>query len=109
MSMSDTEIDDLMVAIPKQPKLVWRWRVIVRVSFDNDKTSRLRGSVSKLLTSCGIRNTGTGIWESAAVSAKGAAKKLSEVLELLAEKTEGRHPQARPDHIWIYIDKVQAP
>jgi hypothetical protein len=107
MSVSNTEIDDLTVILPTR-KLVWRWRVIVRLSFDNDSSSKLRSLVSKLLKDCGLQNTGTGIWESKAVPAKRAAEKLSHVLGLLAEKTEGRYVRAMPDHIWIYIDKVQA-
>jgi hypothetical protein len=97
-----------IIAKSKRPAAAWKWRVIVRLSLQQDTTSKVRGQVAKLLEGCGIKNTGTGSWESAEVSASKAAAKLSKVLTLLAQITETpKSRQASLDHIWVYIDRVK--
>jgi len=83
------------------------WRVIVRFSFERDYGSKLRNQIAAALNGCGIQNTNTGSWESAAVSPAQAAHQLSEVLQALATVTEQADAQSvNLDHIWIYIDRA---
>ena len=91
---------------PKTPT-VMNWRVIVRFSFERDAGSRLRNQIAAALNSCGIQNTNTGSWESAAANPTQAANQLSEVLQALAVVSEQPDAQSVDlDHIWVYIDRV---
>jgi hypothetical protein len=88
-----------------------KWRVIVRMSFNNDKGSRLRYRVEQCLAACGIkRSRMTATWEGNAVSALEASKQFETVFKLLADPTKIAGPRpARLDHLWIYIDRAKNP
>jgi len=87
-----------------------KWRVIIRMSFDQDKGSKLRNPISKCLGECGIRLTKTmGTWEGAAVSRQEAAQQLAKVFGLLADPSQVRPRRSTQlDHLWIYIDRTPA-
>jgi hypothetical protein len=85
-----------------------RWRVIIRFSFEFDQNSALRNNIAAALHACGIENTNTGSWETAAGTPLEISGRLTEILETLAQITQN-HPGDRSvnmDHLWIYIDKT---
>ena len=85
------------------------WRVIVRMSFTNDRGSRLRYRVKEYLAEYGIKpSKSTGTWEGNAVSAADAAKQFERVFALLSDPTQRAVARgARLDHLWIYIDRAR--
>ena len=85
------------------------WRVIIRMSFDYDRGSKLRYRVEKRLEECGILfSRATGTWEGLAVRPQDATKQLQHAMALLSDPRQisgvGR---ARLDHLWIYIDRAK--
>ncbi len=61
------------------------WRVIVRISYFNDKGSSLRNKhVVPFFTALGLQNTATGTFESKAVSPADAATQLAKVMQAIA-------------------------
>jgi hypothetical protein len=85
------------------------WRVIVRMSFDNDKGSRLRYRAEKCLAECGIKfSKSTGTWEGSDVTPAEAAKQFRIVFALLSDPNQiAGVRRARLDHLWIYIDRAR--
>ena len=82
-----------------------KWRVIIKVSFNDDKGSMLRNRLAECLDACGIkfiRHSST--WEGPAVSPPECAKQLQSVFTLLSDPKAAGIRRARLDHIWIYID-----
>jgi hypothetical protein len=65
--------------------------------------------VIKKLESVGIKNSKTGVWESAACEITPATKILTDVMKELshisANARAGRRDQYL-NHLWIYIDRV---
>ena len=88
-----------------------KWRVIIRMSFDGDKGSKLRYQIEKRLNECGIAFAqSTGTWEGAAVDAVAAATQLRKVMAHLAkhvQATQGLCFQSELDHLWVYIDRAR--
>jgi hypothetical protein len=85
------------------------WRVIVRISFTSDHNSRLRRHVANLFAAMNLQNTGTGLWESAAVPPATAAAQMAQVLQALANPqgvVTGVAPFAALEHLWVYLDRV---
>jgi hypothetical protein len=83
-----------------------RWRIIIKVAFNDDKGSRLRNRVAERLQACGIkciRNSGT--WEGPAVSPQEVSKQLASVFPLLSDPRAAGIRRSRLDHLWIYIDR----
>lgn len=84
------------------------WRVIVRISLNNDSGSAVRNAVAPLLQGCGLQNTRTGIWESPAAGESQVAQHLQQVLALLSQAAAapGANPAVALDHLWLYIDQA---
>lgn len=84
-----------------------KWRVIIRFSFEYDEGSKLRNSIGALLNKCGVYNTNTGSWETAAGNPLEIAAQLQDILLTLANITQGHQgdKSVNLDHIWIYIDR----
>jgi len=88
-----------------------RWRVIVKMSFTNDRNSSLRNSVDQCLKRCGIKpsTTTAATWEGKAVSAVDAANQLETVFALLSHPGKIGLGRGRLDHLWSYIDRAKTP
>jgi hypothetical protein len=85
------------------------WRVIVRISYFNDRRSSLRNNhVVPFFNALGLRNTATGTFESPAVDQVQAATQLSQVLQSIADPQQFNDvdSQAALKHIWVYIDRA---
>jgi hypothetical protein len=89
------------------------WQIIVRMSLDRDRGSRVRNALVPILRRAGLhRRAGrTGTWESLVVpDMSAAAEELRRLLRILANPV-GRvyhaSPHVRLDHLWIYIAKVR--
>jgi len=83
-----------------------KWRVIIKISFNDDRGSRLRCRVAECLEPSGIkfmRHSST--WEGPAVSPQEAAKQLARVLALVSDPQAEGIRRSRLDHLWIYIDR----
>ena len=87
------------------------WRVVVRFSLDHDASSAIRNRIRDELHQAGIRRTKTGTWECIAASPQGAAERISNVLDILANPAQvnGSAPNVSMDHLWVYMDKVDLP
>ncbi len=87
-----------------------QWRVIVRMSLTGDTGSGLRNTLSAMFDEAGVKNTGTGLWESAGVDAKTAAETMARLVRVLADPNSvpvaSVDPSARLNHLWIYIDQA---
>jgi hypothetical protein len=82
-----------------------KWRVIIRISLDGDQGSAIRNNFEELFKECGIQNTGTGVWETAAGEPVQIALKLQEIILTLANIDQS-HPGDKSvnlDHLWMYI------
>ena len=84
------------------------WRVIVRISYFNDRGSRLRNHVVRFFNALRLRNTATGTFESPAVDQVQAANQLSRVLQAIANPQQFRDVDAQTalNHLWVYIDQA---
>ena len=87
------------------------WRVILRISYTSDLGSGLRNNIVPILQALGLQHTATGTFESAGVDRVRAANHLAQVLQALAEPQQFPevHPQAVLKHLWVYIDRADAP
>jgi len=84
-----------------------KWRVIIRISFNDDKESKLRYRLAEYLGACDIkflRKSST--WEGPAVSPEACAKQLQSVFTLLSNPQAAGIRRANLDHLWIYIDQA---
>ncbi|NLN88828.1 MAG: hypothetical protein GX134_01515 [candidate division WS1 bacterium] len=77
-----------------------KWRVIVRVSYDKDKKSKLRNAVKKILKSANIGNRSTGHWRNESADPSDAADALAAALQKIAGSSD------KLDHLWLYIEPV---
>jgi len=88
------------------------WRVMIRFSLDNDKSSAVRNTIAPVLKKCGIARTKTGTWQSRNqhCSPVSAAKQLRQLLRILQNpqaSVDGAGPNAKLDHIWFYIERIR--
>lgn len=83
-----------------------QWRVIVRCSYNDDKSSRLRNELVPIFERYGLRKRGdkTSTWESESMAPTDCSQCLAEVLSAIAAKTEDPRWPVILDHVWIYID-----
>jgi hypothetical protein len=82
-----------------------KWRIIIRMSFNDDKGSKLRYRVAESLNDCGIKfNAKSSTWEGPAVSPQEAAKQFHNVFTLLSDPKLKGIRRGSLDHLWIYID-----
>jgi hypothetical protein len=82
-----------------------KWRVIIKVSFNYDRGSKLRYRLAECLDACGIKfSRQSSTWEGQAVSPQECAKQLHTVFTLLSDPKAAGIRRASLDHIWIYID-----
>lgn len=83
------------------------WRVIVRLSLNDDPSSRVRNALRPMLERCGLENTGTGVWECRATDPVGVARGLGEALRVLASpEMVTLHPTTMVDYLTISVDNV---
>ena len=81
-----------------------KWRVIIRMSFTNDRGLQYR--VARSLKSCGIYHSRTtGTWEGRAVEAEEAVKQFHNIFDLLAGLTRERG-LGQLNYLWVYIDRA---
>lgn len=88
------------------------WRVIVRVTFNNDSSSKLRGSaLEKILGNAGFQNTNWGSWETKGLPIKSAAKALSDCIAELARVSSAGtlNGDTYLESFWGYIERVDIP
>jgi hypothetical protein len=84
-----------------------KWRVIIKMSFNDDKGSKLRYKLAECLDACDIkfiRKSST--WEGPAVSPQECAKQLYSVFTLLSNPQSAGIRRASLDYLWIYIDRA---
>jgi len=86
------------------------WRIIIRLSIDDDLSSLVRNAIQQHLENCGIKRTKTGTWQSEFphCTSAAAAKQLGRVLKILSNPAQilGANPDAKLDHIWFYIERA---
>lgn len=87
------------------------YRVILRLSLNNDVGSRIRNTIHGDLSAVGMRQTKTGTWESSSLTEEDAAYHMAKVLLTIAHvhnpnkpTVPNAHPDSHLDHLWIYID-----
>lgn len=84
------------------------WRVIVRISFSQDRGSRLRNHLVPMFAAMGLQNTHTGTRESAGTDLAQTAMQMSLILQAIAnpQSVPGVDPQAELNHFWVYLDRA---
>lgn len=105
----DAPSDSLRRGIGQVSEGVPMWRVIVRISLTSDHNSRLRRHLANLFSAMNLQNTGTGIWESAAVPPALAAAQMAQIFAALANPQRtvtGVAAFAALEHLWVYLDRV---
>jgi hypothetical protein len=82
------------------------YRVIIRFSLTDDKSSAVRNETIAKLKEIGFDNTKTGVWESSSSDIIQIQKVLSGILEDLAILSADDSFPTILNHLWIYIDKA---
>jgi len=78
------------------------WRVIVRVSLEEDESSGVRNDVIEpIFTNAGFENISTGHWRNDAAHEVSAAQAVGGVLEGIARSG------VDIDQFWLYVERVE--
>ena len=81
------------------------YSVTIRFSINSDKNSSTRNNSAKTLSAVGFTNTGTGTWNSAAMTDTQAAAAIVAVANILGN-TSSTNPGSKLDHYWINVDRL---
>jgi hypothetical protein len=88
-----------------------KWKIVLRLEMHGAKTRRgrrppLRNKITPLLKQLGLKQTKAEAWCSDEVDLEIAAKKLPEILRILADPMEHQNTIGELGHLFLYIERL---